>query len=40
MIEDAVILSGYIGLMGVGFIFVGLLEKVIVHFGHVGADEE
>ena len=40
MIEDVMILSAYFGLMGVGFIFVGLLEKVIVHFGHVGFDEE
>jgi len=34
--ENAVILMGYFGLMGVGFIFVGILEKIIVHFG---ADE-
>lgn len=32
MIEDVMILSVYFGLMGIGFIVLGVLEKIVVHF--------
>lgn len=30
--EDAIILMGYFGLMGIGFIILGIAEKIVVHF--------